>query len=260
VLAALEPIRDRVLANARIAPGETLLDVGCGDGLIGFGALPLVGERGSVVFSDISPDLLDVAAETAREAGVEGCCRFVRAAAEDLAPIGGAAIDVVTTRSVLIYVANKARAFAEFFRVLRQGGRISLFEPINRFGYDRPRYDMTPVADLAAKVRAALEEPHSIDLDPMLGFDERDLLAWAEAAGFREIHLELQAEIAPAAPRCWETMLDTAGNPLDPTLGELLERTLTPAERRRYEAHLRPLVEAGQGVQLGALAYLWAVK
>jgi hypothetical protein len=43
-------------------------------------------------------------------------------------------------------------------------------------------------------------------------------------------------------------------------LGELLERTLTPAERRRYEAHLRPLVEAGQGVQLGALAYLWAVK
>ena len=42
-------------------------------------------------------------------------------------------MDIVTTRSVLIYVEDKRRAFEEFFRVLKPGGRISLFEPINRF-------------------------------------------------------------------------------------------------------------------------------
>src|SRR5439155_5751266 len=38
-LASLVPVRDRVLANAGVTEGQTLLDVGCGDGLIGFGAL-----------------------------------------------------------------------------------------------------------------------------------------------------------------------------------------------------------------------------
>jgi arsenite methyltransferase len=36
-----------------------VLDVGCGDGLIAFGALDRVGEEGQVIFSDISQDLLD---------------------------------------------------------------------------------------------------------------------------------------------------------------------------------------------------------
>lgn len=57
-LGFLEPIRDRVLLHADIAPGNVVLDVGCGDGLIGFGALPLVGEAGQVVFADISEELL----------------------------------------------------------------------------------------------------------------------------------------------------------------------------------------------------------
>src|SRR5689334_770292 len=166
VLAALTPIRDRVLANAQIAPGDTLLDVGCGDGLIGFGAIPLVGDRGEVIFSDISQDLLDCVAWLAAEAGVSDRSRIICSAAEDLVPIADASVDVVTTRSVLIYVAEKRRALAEFMRVLRPGGRISLFEPINRFGYDHPRYDAAPIADLAAKVRAVLEAPHPIEADP----------------------------------------------------------------------------------------------
>lgn len=37
----LAAVRDRVLDNARIAPGETVLDVGCGDGLIGFGTVAI---------------------------------------------------------------------------------------------------------------------------------------------------------------------------------------------------------------------------
>lgn len=57
MLAKLARTRDMVLDRAELRADETLLDVGCGEGLIGFGAL----ERGAgtVIFSDISTDLLD---------------------------------------------------------------------------------------------------------------------------------------------------------------------------------------------------------
>ncbi|MEE9216651.1 MAG: class I SAM-dependent methyltransferase [Anaerolineales bacterium] len=53
----LRPIRDRVLDNAGVNEGDTLLDVGCGDGLVAFGALERT-KTGTVIFSDISQDLL----------------------------------------------------------------------------------------------------------------------------------------------------------------------------------------------------------
>jgi arsenite methyltransferase len=131
MLEELATVRDKVLDNAALASGETVLDVGCGNGLIAFGAL----DRGAdVVFSDVSRPLLDDCRRLAVDVGIVDRCRFVEAAATDLDGIEDESIDVVTTRSVLIYVKDKERAFAELSRVLRPGGRISLFEPINSFG------------------------------------------------------------------------------------------------------------------------------
>jgi hypothetical protein len=95
----------------------------------------------------------------------------------------------------------------------------------------------------------------------MLNFDERDLLAFAEKAGFREAHLELQVEIATCAQHVnWDTFLRIAGNPRIPTLEEAMYETLTSEETERFTAHLRPLVETRQGARRSAVAYLWAVK
>jgi ubiquinone/menaquinone biosynthesis C-methylase UbiE len=261
----LYPVRDHVLDNARVEQGETLLDVGCGDGLIGFAALERVGEAGRVIFSDISTDLLRQCQLLAQQAGVEDRCEFVPASADDLSAIAAQSVDVVTTRSVLIYVADKQLAFAEFYRVLKPGGRISLFEPINRFGWPEPDhlldgYDVTPVIEIASKVKAALRRTLP-DGNPMLDFDERDLLHFAEQVGFAEIHLELLAEIAPVPhTRNWDTYLNTAFNPLQPTLKEAISEALTTDEAARLEVQMRPLVEARQGTFRLAKAYLWAVK
>jgi arsenite methyltransferase len=261
----LYPVRDKVLANARITEGETLLDVGAGDGLIAFGAIEHIGEHGQIIFSDVSEDLLDIDQSISDQLGIASQCQFVRAPAENLAPIAGASVDIVTTRSVLIYVADKQRAFAEFFRVLRPGGRVSLFEPINRFGYsERPNkfsgHDVTPVEDIAAKVRALYRQRQPLDEDSMLNFDERDLLAFAEQAGFAEWHLEFRVDTETMPPRRWETLSQTAFNPRMPTLTEAMAEVLTPAETERFAAYLKPLVEQGGGTMAFASAYLWAVK
>src|SRR6266536_2169614 len=64
-LANLTSTRDKVLDGAQLREGETLLDVGCGEGLIAFGAL----ERGAgtVILSDVSSDLLGFCREAASE-------------------------------------------------------------------------------------------------------------------------------------------------------------------------------------------------
>jgi arsenite methyltransferase len=267
VASYLGGIRDRVLDRADPRAGDTVLDVGCGDGLIGFGALERVGPTGRVIFSDISTDLLDLCRERATAVGEDSRCELVRASADDLAAIGDATVDVVTTRSVLIYVGDKTACFNKFSRVLRSDGRLSVYEPINAYANwpsDDSRYcgyDATPVADLAAKVKLMYARLQPRDIDPMLNFDERDLLKAAEQAGFAEVHLELRVDIEPRVPPySWDSFLNSAGNPLIPTQAEAIAATLTADEAERFQSHLRPLVEAGVGTHRLAIAHLWAIK
>lgn len=270
-LRGLAPIRDKVLEGVALKEDELLLDVGCGDGLIGLGALDSV-PNCRVIFSDISADLLDYCRDVVTDAGCANRCRFELLSADNLHTIPDASVDAVTTRSVLIYVKEKAAAFREFHRVLKPGGRLSIFEPINRFGYsDRPTnyfgYDLSPVLDLYAKVRTAFrkndgsnDEPADVMTDPMLDFDERDLMPLAEQAGFTRIFLDYQATIHPCAPGGWEHIFSAAPNPNAPSLEEAVLRTLTPPEREEFVACLKPLVERGEGTRKFAAAFLRAIK
>ena len=274
MLEALSIWRDQILQHATISQGETVLDVGCGDGLIAFGALDRVGEEGLVIFSDISQDLLDHCRSLAQQLQVLDRCRFVRASADDLDAIAPGSVDVVTTRSVLIYVQAKQQAFHELYRVLKPGGRLSIFEPINRFCYPEPPqmflgYDVAPIEAIASKVRAVFERIHEPASSPLLNFDERDLLSFAERAGFAEINLELLGTIKQSKlldsddetgrPK-WETLLKSSGNPLNPTLEEAMAQALSAQESEQFTAYLRPLVETMQGYERQAVAYLWATR
>lgn len=263
---ALQDVRDMVLDNAKVTEGSVLLDVGAGDGLIAFGALDRVGSTGRVVFADVSQPLLDTSAALAREAGVAERCTFVRAPAEDLREIGDASVDVVTTRSVLIYVADKAAAFREFRRVLRPGGRISLFEPINRYlalAEPTPRVaglELPAVADLLGRLRTFYRTLQPLETDPMMNFDHADLVALCEAAGFADVHLALHVFVRPRTPVSWDVAMKASGNPNIPSLGEAMAQLFTAEEIARYETHVRPVIESGAGTRRDAVAYLSAVK
>jgi ubiquinone/menaquinone biosynthesis C-methylase UbiE len=246
----LRPIRDRVLDLAGPLAGKTLLDVGTGDGLIGREAQ----RRGAeVIFADISAALLEHL-----RGEVDGTFALTRA--EDLAEIADASVDVVTTRSVLIYVDDKASAFAAMRRVLRPGGRISLFEPINALMFPEPSgrffgYDVSPVAELAARVSASLERSEA-----MVGFDDRDLLRFVEQAGFSQIHIETHADVVQDAVASANALLNSAPNPNAPTLRETIERALDPGEQHRFIEELSAAVERGPGIRRTIATYVSAVS
>lgn len=263
LLPDLDEFRERVIANAEIEAGDIVLDVGTGDGLIGFAALERVGSEGRVIFSDISVDLLEECEQVAARLGELDRCEFVEASADDL-PFDDESVDVVTTRSVLIYLMDKQPALREFHRVLRPGGRLSIFEPINRFCHEegRRRYyglDVTPVQHLADKIMARWKRPEE---HPLLNFDERDLFRWVARAGFDEIRMDFRAEVdvtewASSA----DAFLHSSGNPLDPTPEEEMAEALDPAEQAEFESYIRETIASRPSIRRRrAKAYLRAVK
>lgn len=262
-LAQLAVVRDRVLAGAAIRPGDTVLDVGCGDGLLGVGALPLVGDSGQVIFSDVSTDLLEACRSAVGGLGTR--CEFVADGLPGLDRIDSGTVDVALTRSVLIYVADKRASFAALHRVLRPGGRLSIFEPINRFGHPEPAQflfglDVTGLEASAARVKDVYRRFED-EQGPMLDFDERDLLVFAEAAGFTDVHLDYHVDIdRQPVDLTWSAFLRFAPNPLVPPMADVLAEALDGAEREALADRLRTELARGSTRRRLATAYLTASR
>jgi SAM-dependent methyltransferase len=105
------------------APGERILDVGCGPGFYVAELLERVGSDGSVVGIDSSQPMLKVAAHRSEGHNVE----FHEADATSL-PVENASFDAALSVQVLEYVAEVPAALAEIFRALRAGGRLVVWD------------------------------------------------------------------------------------------------------------------------------------
>lgn len=116
----LAPARAAAVAAAALTPGERVLDVACGTGLLTFEAARLVGTAGQVVGIDLSGRMID----TARRMAPPNVS-FQRMDAQKL-DLPTASFDAVLCGLGLMYVPESAAAVSEMARVLRPGGRLAL--------------------------------------------------------------------------------------------------------------------------------------
>lgn len=121
----MRPIGDALLDRAALAPGEALLDVGCGAGALSLAAAARVAPGGSVTGIDISPDLV---AEGTRRAAAERPPVPVRFLAADAArtPLPPDGADCLLSRFGTMFFSDPGAAFSHLHSLLRPSGRLAL--------------------------------------------------------------------------------------------------------------------------------------
>ena len=159
-------------ALAKLRPGEIVLDLGSGGGIDVLLSAKRVGATGKAYGLDMTDEMLALANENRRKAGVANV-EFLKGEIEDI-PLPDNSVDVIISNCVINLSADKDRVLREAFRVLRPGGRFAVSDVVTR-GEMLPEIRQSVMAWVGC-IAGALEEN-----------DYRNKLA---EAGFEGIEIE----------------------------------------------------------------------
>jgi ubiquinone/menaquinone biosynthesis C-methylase UbiE len=222
--------RDFIIDRAKLAPGMSVLDVGSAHGEPGIAIAETVGPSGGVTLVDIAPDLLEIAAERARRAGLTNVNTRMADAHE--LPFPDESFDRLTSRLAAMYFADCPKAFGEALRVLKPGG-MAVYLVWGAF--EQPMFrDIIGV--LFKYVSPPEDEPGA---PSPFTFSESGRLAQAlDAAGFvdvREENATLPTTFPGSPERWWEWLVDTAA-PVQTWMASLPDIDRVRALAEIYEA------------------------
>jgi arsenite methyltransferase len=159
-------------ALAQLNPGETVLDLGSGGGIDVLLSARRVGPTGKAYGLDMTDEMLALANENRRKAGLTNV-EFLKGEIEHI-PLPDNSVDVIISNCVINLSADKSQVLRETFRVLKPGGRFAVSDVVTR-GEIEPEIRKSMLLWVGC-VAGALEEN-----------EYRDKLA---AAGFEQIEIE----------------------------------------------------------------------
>ena len=178
-----QKIADSVIDHAAIGPGQRVLDVGTGTGLLAFSIAVRFGSRVEVIGVDIDRECLDLCRKRAAEQRL-GNTTFLLGDAVHL-PLDSASVDAVVCRSVLCHILDRQPVFQEWRRILKPQGRFSIYEPVDRYETCFSELvNFSPLGELAVRLREAEERFHHSPTSSLMNFDEHDLQRILEQTGF----------------------------------------------------------------------------
>lgn len=197
-LPAFRAYKRRLRALLRLAPGQTVLDVGCGAGIE---ACRIAQTHPGVSVAGLDREaMIDLASHRAEELGVS--VRWLTGSAEDI-PLPTATVDACFTERVLKYLPDPAAGIAEMVRVLKPGGRIACFEL---------DYASALLGGDPATADAVGEMLNASVSEARMG---RSLPGLLRQAGLREVTFEMIAFSVP-----WTVHEVTVGDPVRKALRE----------------------------------------
>ncbi|HZT69424.1 MAG TPA: arsenite methyltransferase [Terriglobia bacterium] len=159
-------------ALAKLNPGETILDLGSGGGIDVLLSARRVGPTGKVYGLDMTDEMLALARENQKKAGVENV-EFLKGEIENI-PLPDNSVDVIISNCVINLSADKDKVFREAFRVLKPGGRLA-------------------VSDIVVRGEMPAEVQRSIELwaGCMAGaLRDTEYVSKVNAAGFQTVEIE----------------------------------------------------------------------
>ena len=158
-------------ALAELKPGETVLDLGSGGGIDVLLSARRVGPAGKAYGLDMTDEMLALARENQRKAGVTNV-EFLKGEIEHI-PLPGDSVDVIISNCVINLSADKDAVLAEAFRVLKPGGRFAVSDVVVRG--EVPSAIRRSVELWIGCVAGALEENEYRAKLAKAGFDEIDV-------------------------------------------------------------------------------------
>jgi len=233
------PCATNLIETADPKPGERILDLGCGTGIVARQVASRVGATGRVTGIDVSPNMLAVARVAADRDGLT--IEWREGNAEQL-PFPDSSFDLVLSQFALMFVTNKRVALAEMRRVVTEDGRvlISVWQSLDR----HPFYQTLHKVIQERLGMSALQ-----DIFALGSADE--LRALVVGAGFRRVELKpisLTARFPnPDAFIAGEIEVDTAAIPsmqhLDSQSRQAIVATITadmqsPLKEVTHENHV----------------------
>jgi SAM-dependent methyltransferase len=199
-------------AVAELNPGEVVLDLGSGGGIDVFLSARKVGPTGKAYGLDMTDEMLELARENQRRAGLTNV-EFLKGEIEDI-PLPDDSVDVIISNCVINLAVDKRQVFKEAFRVLKPGGRFA-------------------VSDIV--VRGQMPETIRRNVELWIGcvagaLEESEYKAGLEAAGFEEVTLEATRVYRLEDAR---DFLAEQGLEVDAIAAEVDERFMSAAVRAR---------------------------
>ena len=159
-------------ALAQLKPGEVVLDLGSGGGIDVLLSARRVGPTGKAYGLDMTDEMLALANENKRKAGVQNV-EFLKGEIENI-PLPDNSVDVIISNCVINLSADKDRVLREAFRVLKPGGRFAVSDVVTR-----------------GEIPSAIRESVLLWVGCVAGaLDEDDYRAKLAAAGFQDVEIE----------------------------------------------------------------------